>query len=208
MDFNVEVEKAKFREQAPVNDETYKMVGTISHRTRVIFSTFARTLKGRGDLRGSDKEIEMGKLARVVRREVICPLLSSPAAIAGSQAQFDEWHRKAVGSLKAGCPIKWRHGSSLTVGTAQKIVNLHCKDLWVLDLVPEIYSRFFHAIIDKVTLDHLLPLHRGLCWTKIDSYEEYMELQVKLRQIAWRRNTCAIALECWNWNKNNRRKNK
>lgn len=198
MSFNVEIEKGKFRAQARISSDTYATDDEIGKRTRRMFKTFARVLAGRSDLPKNEKEAEMGNLLHVVRREVVHPLLSSPAAISGSQAQFDEWHRKVVNRLKTRCPIRWRHGSSLTVGTAQKLINLHCKDLWALGLVPESYSCFFHPIIDLVTLN---MLHKKVTWTQLDSYKEYMQLQLDLRQMAQRRNTYPLALECWNWNR-------
>jgi hypothetical protein len=199
MSFSIETEKRKFCAQARISSDTYATDDEIGKRTRRIFKTFARVLAGRSDLPKNKKEAEMGKLLHVVRREVIHPLLSSPAAISGSQAQFDEWHRKVVSRLKTRCPISWRHASSLTVGTAQKLINLHCKDLWALGLVPESYSCFFHPIIDQVTLD---MLRKKVTWTQLDSYKEYMQLQLELRQMAQRWNTYPLALECWNWNKN------
>jgi hypothetical protein len=82
---------------------------------------------------------------------------------------------------------------------AQKIINLHSKDIWALDLVPERYSRFFHPIIDNVTLDLLQEKVR---WTKLKSYDAYMRLQLKFRQMAQRQDTYPLALECWWWNNN------
>jgi hypothetical protein len=199
MSFTVEAEKGKFRAQARISSDTYATDDEIGKRTRRLFKTFARVLAGRSDVPKNKKEAEMGNLLHVVRREVVHPLLSSPATISGSQAQFDEWHGKVVNRLKTRCPISWRHGSSLTVGTAQKLINLHCKDLWVLGLVPESYSCFFHPIIDLVTLN---MLHKKVTWTQLDSYKEYMQLQLDLRQMAQRRNTYPLALECWNWNRN------
>jgi len=205
MSFSVETEKSEFRKQAGISSETYATDDKIGKRTRKVFRTFARALTGRGDLPKNEKEAEMGNLIHVVRREVIQPLLSSPVAIAGSQTQFDEWHREVVGSLKAECPISWRDGSSLTVGMAQKLINLHCKDLWALGLVPESYSCFFHPIIDRITLRMLrkkVPWAKEDRWTQLDSYKEYMQLQLGFRQMAQRRDTYPLALECWIWNKN------
>ena len=85
---------------------------------------------------------------------------------------------------------------------AQKIINLHCKDLWALGLVPENYSRFFHPIIDQVILD---TLHRKVTWTQLNSYDEYMQLQLEFRQMAQRQNTYPLALECYYWNKNRKK---
>jgi hypothetical protein len=45
-------------------------------------------------------------------------------------------------------------------------------------------------------------LRRKVVWTKLDSYEDYMQFQFELRQMAQRRDTYPLALECWNWNKN------
>lgn len=205
MSFSVETEKRKFRAQAEISSDTYATDDKIGKRTRKVFRTFARVLTGRGDLPKNKREAEMRILLHVVRREVIHPLLSSPAAISGSQAQFDEWHRKVVSRLKTRCPISWRYGSSLTIGMTQKLVNLHCKDLWVLGLVPESCSCFFHPIIDLITLRMLrkkVPWAKEVRWTQLDSYKEYMQLQLEFRQMAQRRDTYPLALECWNWNKN------
>jgi hypothetical protein len=199
MSFSVETEKGNFCAQVGISSDTYATDDEIGKRTRGIFGTFARVLTGRGAMPKDKKEVEMGNLLHVVRREIVHPLLSSSTAIAGSQAQFDEWHRKVVDSLRAGCPISWRYGSNLTVGMAQKLVNLHCKDLWALELVPESCSCFFHPIIDQVTLN---MLSRKVAWTQLDSYEQYMQLQLELRQMAQRWNTYPLALECRNWNKN------
>ena len=198
MSFDIEAEKKQFA-TARISADTYATDNEIGKRTRRIFRTFARVLAGRSGLPRDKKENEMENLLHVVRHVVIRPILSSPAAISSSQAQFDEWHREVVNRLKTECPVSWKSGFSLTVGMAQKLINLHCKDLWVLGLIPESYSRFFHPIIDTVTLD---MLHRKVAWTKLDSYEEYMQLQFELRQMAQRRDTYPLALECWNWNKN------
>lgn len=199
MSFDVEAEKKQYRAIVGISSDTYTTDDEIGKRTRRIFRTFAIVLAGRSDLPKDKKETEMENLLHVVRRAVIRPILSSPAAISNSQAQFDEWHREVVNRLKTECPISRKSDSSLTVGMAQKLVNLHCKDLWALGLVPESNSRFFHPIIDTVTLN---MLRRKVAWTKLDSYEEYMQLQLELRQTAQRWGTYPLALECQNWNKN------
>jgi hypothetical protein len=205
MSFDIEAEKKQFRATAKISNDTYATDDEIGRRTRRIFKTFARALAGRSDLPKNKKEIEIENLIHVVRHEVIHPILSSPAAISSSQAQFDEWHRAAVSKLKTECPISWESGSDLTVGTSQKLINLHCKDVWALDLIPESYSRCFHPIIDTVTLD---MLRKKVAWTLLDSYEEYMQLQLELRQMAQRWNTYPLALECRNWNRNRKRASK
>lgn len=199
MMIDIETEKRKFRATARISNDTYATDYEIGKRTRRVFRTFARVLAGRGGLPKNEKEAEMKNLLRFVKREIVHPLLSSPAAISGSQPQFDGWHKEMVGRLKEQCPIQWNQASSLTVGLAQKVINLHCKDLWALGLVPESCSRFFHPIIDQVTLG---MLDEEITWTQLDSYEEYMQLQLEFRQMARRWSTYPLALECWNWNEN------
>jgi len=84
---------------------------------------------------------------------------------------------------------------------AQKLVNLHCKALWALGLVPESYSQFFHPIIDSTTLE---LLKRNIAWTKLDSYEAYMELQLAFRAVA-QEHPYPLALECQYWNDHSKR---
>jgi hypothetical protein len=197
MSFNIQEEKVSFIASRASRD-TYKTTDKLERRTRKIFQTFARTLHGRGGLSQRLKDREMETLIHVVRSEIVNPLLTSSTSIAVSQSRFDHWHKDAVEILKTRCPIHWDDGSRLTVGMAQKIVNLHSKDIWALDLVPERYSRFFHPIIDNVTLNLLQEKVR---WTKLNSYDAYMRLQSKFRQMARRQDTYPLALECWWWNR-------
>ena len=167
--------------------------------TKTIFRTFTRILIGRGALPDNEKETEMEKLIRTVTQEVVQPILSSPAKILSSQSRFDEWHRDAVNRLITECPIKWKFGSRLTVGMAQKIINLHCKDFWALELIPERFSRHFHPVIDRVILNEF---DHQVTWTKLDSYQEYIQLQSELRQKAQHLNMYPLEYECLIWNKN------
>lgn len=199
MPFSIEAEKKQFVAVANISKATYATDVQIGRRSRGIFTTFARALPGRGDLPESEKESEINNLVQFVRRQVIYPLLSSPVEIAGSQDNFNKWHRQTLQDLKANCPIQWNHGSNLTVGMTQKLINLHCKDLWALNLIPENYSRFFHPIIDNITLG---LLQRKVVWTKLNSYEEYIQLQSIFKKKANHQNTYPLALECWYWNKN------
>jgi len=198
--FDVEAEKRQYCTKVKIDSQTYASDYEIGKRTRRVFRTFARVLTGRSLLREEVRQAEMSKLLHVVRHEVIRPILSSPELVLPSQARFDEWHRAVVSTLKAKCPITWDRGSFLTVGTAQKIVNLHCKDLWALNLVPSRSSKVFHPIIDRVTLGMLNKPGR-LSWTKLNSYREYMQLQLELRKLSERRGTYPSALECYHWNR-------
>ena len=198
--FDVETEKKQYCTKVKIDSKTYASDYEIDKRTRRVFRTFARVLTGRSLLREEVRQAEMSKLLHVVRHEVIQPILSTPELVLSSQARFDEWHRKVVSTLKTRCPITWDQGFNLTVGTAQKIVNLHCKDLWALNLVPSQHSMVFHPIIDRVTLGMLNKPGR-LSWTKLDSYRDYMKLQLELRKMSEGRGTYPSALECCHWNR-------
>ena len=198
MQFDVKTEQDDYLEAVRVNKETYTTDERIGKRTRRIFGTFARTMSGRSGLPKDVKEAEMNNLVQVTREAVVLPLLSSYSSILSSSAKFDEWHRNAVNTLKTKCVVRWNSGNSLTVGMAQKLINLHCKDLWALELVPRNHSCYFHAVIDQVTLG---LLQRSFSWTKLDSYNDYFQLQLELRQIAQHENTYPLVLECKNWNK-------
>jgi hypothetical protein len=202
----VDFERRRFRKDAAqedrFNNHTYDNEANIDQRTRYIFNRVSRTLTGRGSLTKREKETELRNLFSVVRGEIVYPLLNSPAEISTSQDRFDQWHKQRVEILKSKCPIRWDRGPELRLGIAQLIINLHCKSIWAWELVPERYSRYFHATITSVTLEHLLDRNpRG--WTRWDSYDRYMRLQYDIREIAEDRNTHPMVLECWNWNTQN-----
>ncbi len=178
--------------------ETYKSDSEIDHRTAVIFLTFARVLRGRGEMRKETKALERRRLNEVVRREVVEPLLNSYTEIVSSQGRFDEWHSGVVQVMKERCPIEWDGGSELTVGMAQKIINLHCKSLWTLELIQVPHAQFLHATIDETTLKHALKM-RSSGWTMLNSYKTYMDYQLALRDMARRRSTYPMALETHIW---------
>jgi hypothetical protein len=197
---DVRREKRKYLEIVKVNRDTYASLNKCRNRTREIFNTFVRIFKGRSKLPKKKKEVQMKNLAHIVQREILSQLCRKPGSISNSQPKFDQWHEKTVAKLKRDCRVR------LTTGMAQKIINLHCKDLWALELVPKKYSSYFHPIIDKVTLDKVIE--RSIPWTKLKSYEEYMELQSIFRSKARKINANPLSYECYIWNKNRRRPKK
>lgn len=203
---DIESERLRFRQDAEKNGRfsrhSYKTDAAIDQRTRFIFNLFSRTLSGRRSLTKQHKEAELRNLFSVVRREVVYPLLNSPADVSSSQAGFDGWHETTLETLKARSPIRWDGGPGLTTGMAQLVVNLHCKSMWAWKLIPDRYARCFHASITKVTLRHLLHVNPS-GWTRWDSYERYMQLQRNIRGMAEDLDVYPLALECWNWNTQN-----
>lgn len=174
MFIDIDAEKRKFCKRVKINKETYSSELEIGKRTRAIFGSFTRVLHGRINLDEVKKETELNNLIRMVREDFLQALLRPYQLSFLSQTDFDSYHKYKVINLQMGCPISWQHSSQLTVGMCHKIINLHCKDLWALNLVPSQNSVFFHPIIDEITL-RLLSIK--IAWTKLDSYEEYMRLQ-------------------------------
>jgi hypothetical protein len=200
---DVDFERRRFRKDAAqkgrFSNHTYDNDANIGQRTRYIFNMVSRTLTGRGSVAERQKKTELRNLFRVVRDEIVYPLLNSPAEISNSQDRFDQWHKQRVETLKAKCPIRWDEGPELRLGIAQLIINLHCKSIWAWELVPDRYSRYFHATITKITLRHLLD-RKPSGWTRWDSCDRYMQLQQVIRRMARDWDTYPMALECWNWN--------
>ena len=205
MSINVETEKKQYCKTVRIDTGTYSSEYAIEKRSRVIFRTFARVLELEGDSKFEkqqnkpQREAETKNLIQFVKREVLHPILASRDITPWSQPQFDDYHRRVVASLKTKCSMKSKLGLHLTVGMAQKLINLHCKDFWALDLLPSQYSAVFHPPIDQATLNILHEKGR-IAWTHLDSYEEYMRIQQGLREEAKRRGTYPMALECQNWN--------
>ena len=199
MPVDIEEEKDRYCETVNINENTYQHYLEIDRRIRRIFKTFSRTLKGRSKIPQNRRDREIKGLVELMRTEVALPLLYAHSDFMPSQDQFDAWHEGKILLLKASCPISSKRASQLTVGMSQKLINLLCKDIWALNLIPSRYSRFFHPVIDQITLDALKEKGK-LAWTRIDSYEVYMELQLEFRKMAREENTYPLVVECEIWN--------
>lgn len=62
-------------------------------------------------------------------------------------------------------------GGRLKFGVAQKIVNLYCKYVWCLGLIPEPP----HFPVDRI-IQQKIKYRPLVAWTKIDSEKEYMSI--------------------------------
>jgi hypothetical protein len=103
-----------------------------------------------------------------------------------SQESFDQWHKSCCKKL-IQC---FEDYGNFHYGHAQKWINMTLKYVFVLDQqkTNNIYQ-YFHIPIDNVVLEGLKGM-KGIysftvsCpWSKIDSYEEYLNFQI------WFRNT-------------------
>jgi hypothetical protein len=110
---------------------------------------------------------------------------------APSATGFDSWHRSACEVLIG---VYRSHEVHLTVGQAQKWLNMTLKYLFVADALGVTpmaqvrpYYRFAHMPIDNVVLDALgamepvgPPYPRP--WSRQDDYDEYLRFQRAVRE--------------------------
>lgn len=113
---------------------------------------------------------------------------------------FDTWHREVCESLvETYQEIKDENNKNFfTYGNAQKWLNMTLKYLWLLNRLPnDMDEKALHAPIDSYILQKLKKLeiegvtgsgetfyYKKKCWSNIDKYNEYMELQEKIRKFA------------------------
>ena len=100
-----------------------------------------------------------------------------------NQKQYDEWHEKLCLRIRK----HYRdNGFDMTVGQAQKWVNMTMKYLFVAD-VPGAADTFYfcHVPVDSYIIgaaEEQLKLKRPpLPWSKMDDYREYAEYERQIR---------------------------
>ena len=207
MFIDIEAEKKKYCRYVRVDNDIYSSElfrlnnfdrsNRLAKRTRDIFGSFARVLRGRRAIPENQRESEIINLVRSVRDDILRPLLDRIDF--KTTTDFDTWHREKLLTLKTKCHISWPpNNEEMTLGMCQKIINLHCKDLWALNIVPKEYSQLFHPILDNITLSGILRINSA--WTNINNHIEYMEFQNLLRGDASRKGYYPLAIECKNWN--------
>lgn len=100
-----------------------------------------------------------------------------------SQKQFDEWHKRVCLQIQKRYV---ENDINMTVGQAQKWLNMTMKYLFVADVPGTVDAFYFcHVPIDSYIIDaaeEQLHLKRPTApWSKLDSYEEYSEYQRQIR---------------------------
>ncbi len=115
------------------------------------------------------------------------------------QKQFDSWHEDICSNI---IKLYRSRGADMTIGQAQKWLNMTMKYLFILD-APGIAEAIYycHVPIDSYIIDAAekqLELKRPkLPWSKIDDYEEYADYQ---REIRWRlKNVAPLEWEFRTW---------
>lgn len=93
-----------------------------------------------------------------------------------SQSNFDDWHKCTCDALRASFG-----DFHLYYGQAQKWINMSLKYLFILDR-PRVdpYWEYCHVPIDRYLLRGIElhdPPRFGCAWSRIDSYDRYLEFQ-------------------------------
>ena len=147
-----------------------------------------RTIRGLGALDGQRREALRRQGEEVLRHHLIA--LAQSAATPSAKG-FDEWHR---GTCEALIGAYQDHSIHLSVGQAQKWVNMTLKYVFVadaLDVTPIAQLRpfycFAHMPIDNVVLDALAAMEPptpayARPWSRQDSYDEYLDFQRAVRE--------------------------
>lgn len=98
------------------------------------------------------------------------------------KGKFDKWHRESCEKLRDAMQ---RSGFKGTYGRAQKVINMAFKYLMYTDTQHADAHDFCHMTLDRYTLAwykrEVNKKAKTIEWSKIDNYEEYMNIQDRIR---------------------------
>lgn len=139
---------------------------------------FCRTMTF-GEMNDSGKQ-KLRNEAVVVLREKIDALIKMPNITVN---EFDIWHKDTCTQLQKQYS---NSGITLTIGQAQKWINMTIKYLYVVGYNDfKTAFPFLHIPIDNVILyaakDKLDIPKLTESWSKLDSYKQYIDYQNELR---------------------------
>lgn len=175
--------------------------------------TFIRTMHGYSR---ADAELKAANDARAVA--VLRAALSELAVDSNSaDTAFDSWHRRTCGRLREA----WNGPCALTVGQAQKLVNVLLKSILTLPdsehgLAAARWTRQLHVPIDNQTRRLLAEIDRSATrvrrpneyapnwpttsWSRLADYDrEYLPLQFALRDWARSEHVSPISVDLVGW---------
>ena len=103
-----------------------------------------------------------------------------------NEGQFDEWHKKCCEELKDGfTAIKVEYGEKMTVGKAQKLINITFKHLYLFSDAKEEKFVYCHVPLDSFILEWgmrnaVIDKDYGV-WSKLEN-DAYYEIQRSFRE--------------------------
>ena len=128
-------------------------------------------------------------------------LVMLPGEHAWTMRSFDAWHQESLDILKR---ISSEHGFSLSVGQAQKWINMSIKYAIALGehRVPGFHCVYdvAHVALDNIVLARLgeggmPPL--GCAWSRLNDYRQYINCQQWVRDHF--HGSCPLEVEYWLW---------
>ena len=142
------------------------------------YRDMCRTLR---NIRQSDaNSMKLRSEVDLLHEDEVCALFERGIA---NQKQYDAWHESLCLRIQKHYLV---NGVDMTVGQAQKWVNMTMKYLFIADVPGTVDAFYFcHVPVDSYIIDaaeEKLKLKRpALPWSKINDYEEYAEYQRQIR---------------------------
>lgn len=148
-----------------------------------------RTIQGAGRLDESARTKRDARCEDVITKRLH---LLAEGSVERSIEGFDRWHRESCNLLRKAHASTT--GMALTVGQAQKWINMTLKYAYVVEalgVTPTLalrnYYRFAHMPIDNVVLDALRTMDPPgpsfpRPWSKQDDYDSYLAFQRAVRE--------------------------
>ena len=128
-------------------------------------------------LRGISTHRDAGLLQTRARKAIREAISFLTPARAHSQDSFDVWHKDTCDVLRSAFGDDFH----LYYGQAQKWINMSLKYLFILErhrIDP--YWQYCHVPVDNILLERVMPHDPprfGCRWSRIDSYERYLDFQ-------------------------------
>lgn len=162
------------------------------------YRDFCRTIKYQ-----KDADVEKKASFKEKTTKLIINLINNyPVIDDHEELSFDDWHRKAIEGiieLSEKFSYLFRGSEFITVGQAQKWLNMSIKYMRMMDVLNErMEPEFIHVPIDNYIIDAVKKQEKiaeqfnveGLgikptfseSWSRIDNYDEYSDYQQKIRE--------------------------
>ena len=128
-------------------------------------------------LRGISSHRDAGLLQTRARKAIRDAISALSPAVVSSQDSFDVWHKHTCDALR----MAFGDDFHFYYGQAQKWINMSLKYLFILDRSRvEPYWQYCHVPVDNILLERIEPHDPprfGCRWSRIDSYERYLDFQ-------------------------------
>lgn len=143
------------------------------------------------------RDLMKKKVAIIIRNEIL-ELFNLKQC---NQIIYDNWHLNLCEKIKS---VYKSDGVDFHLGQSQKWINMTMKYLYVLndDRVNQLL-KYLHVAVDNYIIEYVCKFlsfsKPKIAWSRQDNYDEYLNLQEKIREISFP--DCPFFWEMYNWNK-------